>query len=96
MSMLEADCTRCREIFVPHGTDPVDLIHGETYAGKECGGIGIILGAWLTAGGKPPPKELYDSLNEMETHALEVPHCRDLDCQWHFPKPPLEYHSNSC
>ena len=40
MSMLEAECTRCGEIFVPLGTDSEDLVH--TYCesrDEDCGGI---------------------------------------------------------
>ena len=97
MSMLEAECTRCKEIFVPHGTSPEDLIHGETYAGKDCGGIGVILGDWLIPDKTP---SLIENLSEavllQEQHGQAAPFCQDLNCPHHFPKPDLEYHSDSC
>jgi len=104
MSMLEALCTRCDEIFVPHSTEPDDLIHGERQytegeIGIPCGGIGIIQGAWLLPGGKPPTKEMYDSLAKMEEHGLAAPHCLDPDCEFHHPEvreDRLHYHSDSC
>ena len=45
--MLEAECPRCGETFVPHSEDPEDLIHGETETGQECGGRGIVQGEWV-------------------------------------------------
>lgn len=47
--MLEAECTRCGETFVPHGEEPEDLIHGERNDsdGEHCGGVGVITGEWV-------------------------------------------------
>lgn len=97
MSMLEAECTRCEEIFVPHGTDPEDLIHGETYAGEACGGIGVIQGEWYT----DRPRYYFPEgiLTPQEKHGLDAPDCRDSDCEFHHPEVvehDLEYHSDSC
>lgn len=45
--MLEASCQECGETFVPASEDPEDLIHGETEAGEECLGEGVITGEWI-------------------------------------------------
>lgn len=87
MSMLEADCTRCKELFVPHGVEPGDLIHGETEAGDDCGGIGVILGEWTP----PTGQTLYDfekfkNLTRQELHGVENPNCSDPDCEFHHPE----------
>lgn len=88
MSMLEAKCTRCDEIFVPHGTDPKDLIHcfkgadGE----EECGGIGVIQGVWSIKGAKDTVDMKFDSVVRMERHGMDNPHCSDPDCEYHHPE----------
>lgn len=85
MSMLEAECTRCKEIFVPHGTALEDLIHGETEAGDECGGIGVIAGQWLRPG-SPAEDRLISVLTPQEKHGKENPDCEDPDCEFHHPE----------
>lgn len=85
MSMLEAECTRCHQIFVPHGVEPEDLIHGETEEGMECGGIGIIQGEWLG------PRDfarmpLKRYITKMEQHGKSMPNCSDPDCEFHHPE----------
>lgn len=52
--MLEARCHSCGETFVPHSEAPADLIHGETEAGKSCGGAGLVMGEWIA----PEPKHI--------------------------------------
>jgi hypothetical protein len=47
--MMEAECTKCKETFIPHSEDPDDLIHGVTEAGQECGGVGIVQGEWVVS-----------------------------------------------
>lgn len=90
MSMLEADCTRCHQIFVPHGIEDEDLIHGETYEGRECGGIGVIQGEWVAPDGVAP--KLTESFKGMvnlmprEAHGLAMPMCDDPDCEFHHPE----------
>lgn len=89
--MMEANCTRCHETFIPGGTDPEDLIHGPKNdgAGPNCGGIGIITGEWVI----PTHKlETYQhtwgrmvNLSPQEVHGLEHPDCDDPDCEFHFP-----------
>jgi hypothetical protein len=87
MSILEAECTRCKETFVPHGTEPDELIHGVKENGEDCGGIGIIMGEWVPRDDTP----LYDfgkyrNLTAQELHGLENPGCPDPDCEWHHPE----------
>jgi hypothetical protein len=48
--MLEATCGRCGETFIPESEQPDDLIHGVTELGDECGGTGIVDGAWIAPG----------------------------------------------
>lgn len=43
--MLEAECRKCGEIFVP--ADKNDTIHSETADGYPCGGVGVITGTWV-------------------------------------------------
>lgn len=89
MSMIEADCTRCKGVFVPHGTNLEDLIHGETEAGDECGGIGIIAGEWIS----PMAKEMVPTFDkylrremlQFETHGKAEPDCADPHCVFHHP-----------
>jgi hypothetical protein len=52
MTMLEARCQKCGEVFVPHSADDEDLVHGEIQytdgrIGEPCGGVGVILGEWI-------------------------------------------------
>ena len=84
MSMLEAKCTRCEEIFVPHGVEPEDLVHVETYAGEDCGGLGIIQGEWIRPGDMSSHD--YIHLQLLEAHAMEMPFCDDPDCEFHHPE----------
>lgn len=107
MSMLEAECTRCKEIFVPHGVEPDELIHGETEKGEPCGGIGIIQGQWFA-----PGESLENMLHtkmikfwvaEMEDHGRTMPNCQDRKCEFHHPElfgdtpfHQADYHSDSC
>lgn len=91
--IMEADCTRCKETFVPHGVEPEDLIHCETEAGEECGGIGIIQGAWL-APGETPETRIYAiatrlKIADQEQHALQFPNCKSPHCRYHHPELPL-------
>lgn len=90
MSMIEALCTRCNEIFVPHGIDDEDLIHGETYMGVSCGGIGVIQGEWVASDNDA--RRMTEEFGELknllpiEKHGLEMPHCDDPDCEFHHPE----------
>lgn len=84
MSMLEAECTRCREVFVPHGIEPEDIIHGETEAGEECGGIGIIQGEWGIPG--ETTWAHHRAITAQEKHGKEYPDCEDPDCEFHHPE----------
>lgn len=88
--MLEALCTRCDEIFIPHDVLFKDLIHGETEAGKECGGIGIIQGEWISPLAKELAPQLDKSLRreqlQFETHGRKEPHCDDPYCVFHHPE----------
>ena len=43
--MLEAECTKCGDIFIPADED--DTIHIERSDGTPCGGQGIIVGEWI-------------------------------------------------
>lgn len=87
MSMLEAECTRCSEIFVPHGVDPEDLIHCYTEeTDSECGGIGIIQGQWIFGDGAPNNWRAIRALTKMEMHGKEYPNCEDPDCEFHHPE----------
>jgi hypothetical protein len=81
--MIEAECTRCKETFIPASTDPEDLIHG------ECGGIGVIQGEWIA----PGTQEEYThrvgdmvNLTAQEKHGLEEPNCLDSNCRHHHPE----------
>jgi hypothetical protein len=49
--MLEAECGRCGETFVP--TDEDDTIHGVREDGEACGGQGEITGEWVLNSGSP-------------------------------------------
>lgn len=98
--LIEAKCTRCGDTFVPHTIELAELIHGERVdTGKECGGIGIVQGQWLTV------QELADYPNlsklrikemaQFERHGRDFPHCADPHCVWHYPEgvqtcPPYE------
>lgn len=89
--MLEADCTRCDETFVPHGVEPDDLIHGDRFDGQFCGGIGVVQGEWVPPGDTPQyyyPTTDGDSmiLTPQEAHGLEDPLCSDPDCEFHHPE----------
>lgn len=90
MSMLEAECTRCKEVFVPHDVEPEDLIHAERYDGEDCGGIGIIQGAWLVPGEGPDNRIETISFRlriaVMEQHALKKPDCDRPTCKHHHPE----------
>lgn len=91
MSMLEAECTRCKGVFVPHGTDPEDLIHCYTDEEEECGGIGIILGEWHAPDEATLGLDLFDigeykNLTAQEKHGVEHPSCDDPDCEFHHPE----------
>lgn len=96
MSMLEAECTRCHQIFVPHGTDPEDLIHAFTEVGSglllddveevECGGIGVILGEWVPPTGSPERLLENEDITKQEWHGIESPHCRGKHCVHHHPE----------
>jgi hypothetical protein len=81
--MIDANCTRCGEHFVPHGFSPEELIHGERFlTGKECGGIGIITG-WSAL--QEAPQDLT-SLKKFEEHGRLNPNCSDPDCEFHHPE----------
>lgn len=88
--MLEAECTRCGETFVPHGVEPEDIIHGETADGDPCGGIGIIQGRWISleqAGKTITEKwENFQQLIPFEMHGRDEPSCNDPICKWHHPE----------
>ena len=84
--MIEAICTRCRETFVPHQATPEDIIHGETEAGKECGGIGVIRGQWVTDARWTLEWKEVRLLVRMEMHGKEYPNCLDPDCEYHHPE----------
>lgn len=43
--MIEAECQECKEIFMPN--DEEDIEHVVRLDGKECGGLGIILGRYI-------------------------------------------------
>jgi len=43
--MLEAECGRCGETFVP--ADENDTVHLVREDGEECGGQGEITGTWV-------------------------------------------------
>jgi hypothetical protein len=85
MSMIEAECTRCKDIFVPHGVQMEDLIHGETEAG-ECGGIGVIQGFWYAPGEGVLEDRLKAEVLAQEKHGQEFPNCADSDCEFHHPE----------
>lgn len=88
--MLEAECTRCGETFIPHSVDPEDIIHGETAEGEPCGGIGVIQGRWvsLDEAGKSLAKkwENFQRLMPFEKHGQEEPDCNDPTCEYHHPR----------
>lgn len=84
MSMLEAECTRCKQIFVPHTTEDEDLIHGTRYDDSYCGGIGVIQGQWIRS--IDDTRQLSDRLLPIEKHGLDMPHCSDPDCEFHHPE----------
>jgi hypothetical protein len=42
--MLEAECAKCGETFIPADED--DTIHIARADGTECGGQGVIIGEW--------------------------------------------------
>jgi hypothetical protein len=88
--MIEARCTRCGEIFIPHSIDPPDMIHGQTEAETECGGIGVVEGEWVSprqiAPESPIAVRLSRFLKQMEVHGKAVPGCTDEHCVWHHPK----------
>jgi hypothetical protein len=86
MSMLEAECTRCKEIFVPHGTSPEDLIHCYTEDETECGGIGVIQGAWVFSHEPPLDFAPLQLVLAQERHGKEFPNCSDPDCEFHHPE----------
>lgn len=52
--ILEARCSRCREVCNPHGTEPDDLIHFAREDGEECGGRLELLGEWVSGEGHQP------------------------------------------
>ena len=84
MMHMESKCTRCGEIFIPHSTKLEDLIHGETEMGKPCGGIGVIMGLWLTPGEERDT--YFHSVVVFERHGKDNPHCDDPDCEFHHPE----------
>lgn len=64
--MLEAQCSKCGEVFVPHSDSEEDLIHGEIQytegrIGEECGGQGTILGQWFPTIADWAAKKAQDS-----------------------------------
>lgn len=83
MRILEAHCSRCKELFIPASPDAEDMIHGETEAGQECGGIGIIAGQWLTPSNE---SRLLEALTPQELHGRKDPHCEDPNCEFHHPE----------
>jgi hypothetical protein len=83
--MLEAECTRCGETFIPASTQGDDLIHGPRYDEVVCGGIGIITGKWII--GDKEALELTDEkLTAMEQHGVDNPDCADPYCKFHHPE----------
>lgn len=89
---IEARCTRCHGTFVPAGTSPEDVIHGEEESGTPCGGIGVIEGEWIAPGTQAQYTETFGrmvNLSPQEKHGLEHPDCSDSDCEFHYPNPPV-------
>jgi len=82
--MLEAICTRCSGVFVPHSTEPEDLVHLVRKDGTDCGGLGIIQGQW-TIDGETRLVD-YRDLQKLEEHARAMPFCEDPDCEFHHPE----------
>ena len=86
--MIEAECTRCDETFIPGAITMTDLIHGQTEAEEPCGGIGVIQGQWVLDLSTPPlDRTLGDTraILQQETHGRLHPGCTDEHCFWHFP-----------
>lgn len=80
--MLEANCTRCGETFIPHGTDPEDLIHCyRDGTDQECGGIGEITGRY----GVDAPA-MDRTLTPQEQHGRDMPDCAERFCEFHHPE----------
>lgn len=46
MTIVEAVCGTCGETFNPHSEAPKDLEHSVREDGTECGGQGVVSGAW--------------------------------------------------
>lgn len=89
MTLIEAKCTRCTEIFIPHQLTPVDLIHGETNSGQDCGGIGVVQGQWVLDASLPPIDRTLGETRgilEQEMHGMLHPLCDDPDCEFHYPE----------
>lgn len=87
--MMEAECTRCKETFIPHGTEPIDLLHGDREDGEYCGGIGVIQGEWIAPGTQAEYTEKFGdmvNLTAQEKHGLERPNCDHPDCPYHYPE----------
>lgn len=84
---FEAECTRCRETFVPHSRALSDLIHGETELGKPCGGIGVMLDDYwsdLMEQSMRLRREA-DAILNFQIHGRQHPNCADPICVWHHP-----------
>lgn len=80
---IEAECTRCKETFVPVSLDPEDLIHyGRDDGVTDCGGLGLVRGFHLYPGEMMPD---FGPLRLLEAHALDMPNCSDPDCEFHHP-----------
>lgn len=87
MTHIEAVCTRCKEVFIPHGLDPEEILHGETEAGTPCGGIGDVMGEHLIPGEAPRVTVKHEQyLDAAATHGWEKPDCDDPDCEFHHPE----------
>lgn len=56
----EAECSRCGETFVPDGPD--DLVHIVRADGVECGGQGVMRGAWGTGTAVPSLVTIAESI----------------------------------
>lgn len=90
MPLIEAECTRCHETFIPAEITPWDLIHGMRVDGGDCGGIGVLKGQWLTraeiAVQPHISRNIVKWVEAVEKHGWEHPMCNDPDCEFHHPE----------